>query len=106
MPNIRVQSQRAREMFPVVERFQNSNLTQKAFCKTEGLALSTLQYWISRYKKYHQRDSGPSEAFVEVKPPSQIPSSDTAIVLSYPNGVTLTLDKGVELTFLRDLITL
>jgi hypothetical protein len=93
-------------MFSVVERYQSSNLTQKAFCETEGLALSTLQYWISSYREYHQRDSGPSEAFVELKPPSQIPSSDTAIVLGYPNGVTLTLDKGVELTFLRELITL
>jgi transposase-like protein len=41
-------------MFRVVERYRQSGLTQKRFCETEGFALSTLQFWVSRYKQ-HQR---------------------------------------------------
>ena len=107
MPNTHFQTQRIQEMFSVVERYQDSGLTQKNFCKTEGCALSTLQYWISRYKKQNQqRASGFPEAFVELKPQSHISSFKDTIVLSYPGGVMLTLHKDVELMLLKELITL
>lgn len=99
-------TQRARKMFPVVERYQSGGLTQKAFCKAESLALSTLQYWISKYKKYRQSSPDFAQSFVEVKAQSPKPLANTAIVLSYPNGVTVRLSHDVELTLLKELITL
>ena len=107
MPNTHFQTQRTQEMFSVVERYQDSGLTQKTFCKEEGFALSTLQYWMSRYKKQNQQSaSGFPEAFVELKPQSPTPSFKDTMVLSYPGGVALTLHKDVELTLLKELITL
>jgi transposase-like protein len=110
MPNSRSRSKRAEEMFRVVERYHHSGLTQKRFCKSEGFALSTLQFWISRYKKQkrqnQQNGSSIPAAFMELKPQSPVPSSNNAIVLSYPSGVTLTLHKDVELSLLKELITL
>ena len=99
-------SQRARKMFALIERYQESGLTQKVFCESEGLALSTFQYWICKYKKYHQRDSSPAEAFVELKPQSPLSSFGNAIMVSYPNGVTLTVHKDVRPAFLKELISL
>jgi len=99
-------SHRAREKFAVIERYQESGLTQKAFCEIEGLALSTFQYWISKYKEYQQSDSSLAEAFVELKPQSPLSSLGNAIILSYPNGVTLTVDKDVKPAFLKELISL
>ena len=99
-------SQRSQKMFALIEGYQKSGLTQKAFCETEGLALSTFQYWISKYKKYHQRDSSPAEAFVELKAQSPLSSFGNAIILSYPNGVKLTVDKDVKPAFLKELISL
>jgi hypothetical protein len=96
-------------MFRVVERYRQSGLTQKRFCETEGVALSTLQFWVSRYKRHHNTPDN-SRPFVELKaqPPAQPPALaeyDT-IVLRYPNGVTLSLTGAIDLGYLKELITL
>lgn len=115
MPSKHTPSKRAREMFPVIERFHRSNLTQKSFCAAEGIALSTLQYWISRYKKQQlrrvqlpQQDRVPSpKRFVELKPQLQAPAiAGGTIVISYPNGVTLSLSTPANLKLLKELINL
>jgi hypothetical protein len=96
MPSKHTPSKRAREMFPVIERFHRSNLTQKSFCAAEGIALSTLQYWISRYKacpeqsrrkqqlrrvQLPQQDRVPSpKRFVELKPQLQAHSQWTPVL--------------------------
>jgi hypothetical protein len=125
MPNKDCQSKRAREMFPVIESFHSSHLTQKSFCEAEGLALSTLQYWISRYKacpeqsrrkhrlrrvQLPQQDTAPSpKRFVELKPQVQAATAerrDGTIVIGYPNGVTLSLSPPTNLELLKELINL
>ena len=110
MPKVRSQTPRVQEMFRVVERFRDSGLTQKSFCQTEGIALSTLQYWISRYKKQksqnQQSGSAFPELFVELKPQSEVSSFNNTIVVSYPNGVKLRLHKDVDVTLLKELIAL
>ena len=117
MPNKDTQGKRAGEMFPVIERFHSSHVTQKSFCEAEGLALSTLQYWISRYKKRYlqeahrpQQDAASSpEGFVELKPQLQAPISECqsgTLVISYPNGVTLSLSTPSNLKLLKELINL
>jgi len=40
-----------KEMYPVVERWLDSSNTKKAFCEQEGLPLSVLSYWITRYNR-------------------------------------------------------
>lgn len=39
------------EMYPVVERWLASPLSKKDFCQQEGLPLSVLGYWITRYNR-------------------------------------------------------
>jgi len=98
-------SERSREMFRVVERYQQSGLTQKRFCDTEGVALSTLQFWVSRYKRHHSAPDK-SRPFVELKAqPPALAEYDT-IVLRYPNGVTLSLTGAIDLGYLKELIAL
>jgi len=100
---------RAREMFAVIERYQSTELTQKSFCAAEGLALSTFQYWHSRYKAHQQQDTSARlpERFVELKPWLQTQGvGDGAIVISYPNGVTLRLGTAANLKLLKELINL
>lgn len=116
MPSKDSHSKRAREMFPVIERFHSSQLTQKSFCEAEGIALSTLQYWISLYKKHHhrrpakqpQQDTGSSpKRFVKLKPQMQARTNiGSTIVISYPNGVTLSLSTPANLKLLKELINL
>ena len=114
MPTTQSMSERAQRMFEIIERYRNSNLTQKAFCEAEGLALSTFQYWTSRYNKhrrvgYRSRSVGKRSGFVELlsaqagKPQA---ATDAAIVLTYPNGVTVRLGSAAPLSVLKELITL
>jgi hypothetical protein len=101
-------TRRAQEMFPVVECYLKSGLPQKVFCKSEGIALSTFQWWLSRYRKQNVSKQvshrSQSPAFIAVKPQAAIASSATAI-LTYPNGVSLRLTGIIEPALLRELIT-
>jgi hypothetical protein len=40
-----------REMFPLVEGWLQSGLTQKQFCTTHQLPVHMLAYWVGRYRK-------------------------------------------------------
>ena len=43
----------------ILQQFHKSGLTQKAFCETRGVALSTLQYWLGRERKKSRVQSSP-----------------------------------------------
>ena len=47
-------SQRHRQMYALIEKCQNSPLSQKAFCQQEDLALSTFTYWLKKYRGSQQ----------------------------------------------------
>jgi hypothetical protein len=38
-------------MYPVVERWLASPLSKNEFCQQEGLSISVLGYWITRYNR-------------------------------------------------------
>ena len=101
-------SERAHEMFAAVERYRESELTQKQFCHSEGLALTTFQYWAARYRQYHSSPENPQAAFVELKAAQpQTQTSGQGIFLTYPNGVTLNLPpSAIDLASLKQLIIL
>ena len=48
----------------VVAEYQASGMTQKAFCREHGVALSTLGYWLKRERE--SRDTASS--FVQIQP--------------------------------------
>jgi transposase-like protein len=54
----------AAERMEMVERYRSSGMTRRAFCESEGLATSTLNWWL------HKRNEGPGRrkrvAFREV----------------------------------------
>lgn len=104
----RPQTPHAQAMFDVIERYQKSGLTQKAFCQSEALALSTFQYWLARYRRRHHAEQQQSSRplLVELKAEAPIPSGNDGVVVSYPNGVEVRLAATVELAVLKALITL
>jgi hypothetical protein len=93
-------------MFRVVERYRQSGMTQKRFCESEGLPLSTLQYWAYRYKQEPAQRPENSRPFIELKAQPSASSVNDTIVLTYPNGVTLSLSGAIDLVSLKELITL
>lgn len=99
---------RAQEMYPVIERYLTSGLTQRAFCQQEGLSHSTLQWWLHKYRQDHgplpERGVSTPErrGFVSLKVGS--PASSGQCVIEYPNGVIVRLSGRLEGAFLRELI--
>ena len=59
-------SQRHRQMYALIEKSQNSPLSQKAFCQQEDLALSTFTYWLKKFRGFKQ-STGALEDFIPMK---------------------------------------
>jgi len=68
------------ERAAVLERYGASGKTQKAFCESEGLALSTLRSWLKRESRVG--------AFAEVTPSKQ---HSPVVELSFPDGSVLRI---------------
>lgn len=80
MSKIRTSRTRPEERAITIKRFRSSGLTQKAFCKVEGVSVSTLQNWL--------RTNDRSRAFSEVVP-SRPPA--TTVELLFPDGTALRI---------------
>ena len=75
------------EMYPLIEAWQNSRLTGRAFCNQQGIAKSVFYYWHKQYKV----DKEPG-GFVplNIKRVDKV-ASDAYIEIQYPTGIVLRL---------------
>ena len=46
------------QMFTMIEQWQRSGLTQKAFCEQQSIRYHTFYYW---YKCYREQHAGPAK---------------------------------------------
>ncbi len=89
----------AKTMYPLIERYQEGDATQKEFCESHNLSLAVLNYWISKCRRDHI--SPKTEPFIEVKPPA----GDSAFAeISFANGAQVRFLSSVPSTYLLDLI--
>jgi hypothetical protein len=82
------------EMYPVIESYLESGLTQRVFCREQRLPTPVFTYWLAKYRR-EPRQCGPhSSAFIELAAPAG--GSERAMAeLVYPNGVRLRLFDSV-----------
>ncbi len=80
-----------------VERFYNSNLSQREFAVRHGIGLSTLQRWVSQSSGAHT-----VPAFAEVKLPQGSPR--WAAELVHSDGTVLRLAHDVPTALLEQLL--
>ncbi len=85
-------------MLGLVEDWQSSGLSQKAFCNLHGIKIGTLGYWVARLKE----EGNSSGGFVPL--PTQTTRCDQSIEIIYPTGVRLRV--GCELSLISQLIRL
>lgn len=83
----------ASEMYPIYERFRNSDQTMSSFCRAENIAPHVLQYWRDKFESKNANKSlaSPSPtSFHQLKvSPAAIPS--TELRLLFPDGIELVL---------------
>ncbi len=83
---------RVRKMSALVEKYLGSGLPQKSFCEQEGIAFTTLQYWLKCYRAHQGRGvpvSVKREGFIPLQPESGWGGSGAGLhcIIEYPNGV-------------------
>ena len=72
--------------------WRESGLSQRAFCKREGISLATFSYW--RQKELRGLATAPAEsAFTEVvvEPPRPAYAEDRVIEVTFPDGTRVRI---------------
>lgn len=93
--------QRRQEMFSLIEAWQNSGLSQRAYCAQHSLRYSLFHYW---YKQYRERQT-PSVEKASFVPLNIHPFAVTASVeLLLTDGRRLIFHQGVSADYLKALI--
>jgi hypothetical protein len=128
-PKIKIEQ----EMFPLVESWLASGLTQKQFCTTHQLPVHILVYWVGRYRKsqpgkatLNKTEATTSKAtkavvatesslgFIRLIPPaipapaltpaiSQLPTGSMEVVL--PTGAIIRFSTTVPAGYLTQLLS-
>ncbi len=93
----------AAAMFAYIEKYLDAKaqngLTQKSFCAQEGLALTTFQNWLQKYRRQQHADQTPAPAnrFIPLNPLAPSTAPLLSCVLEFPNGVQLRVTGNVDL---------
>ena len=88
------------QMFSKIEQWQQSGLSQKAWCEHENIAYHIFHYW---YKKYRGANDAPVRSpFIELKPE---PAPMACAELLLPDGRRLIFHQPVSSGFLKDIIS-
>ena len=91
---------REKQMFELVEQWQNSKQPKKEFCNQNLVNINTFQYWLQKYRKKTKQ-----AGFIPVKlTDSGFDRHQQAIKLKYPNGVTAEVPANTDINILRYLI--
>ena len=84
-------SARGQQMYTLIEKSQNSQLSQKAFCKQEELPLSTFTYWLKKYRGF-KITTGSKEDFIPLKINERSPQKQsTWCEIEFPSGVVIRI---------------
>jgi transposase-like protein len=100
----RAQRRDAAERRQLLDRYERSGLSQKAFCLRYGVALSTLQYWRRRARDATQ-ELRPS--FVEIPQATGMVrslSGEAAVIIELPGGTRLEVRAGTDTQWLSGLV--
>ena len=96
-------------MYGFIARWEHSGLSQKEFCKAEGVNYYKFKYWKTRQhqeqKSSRQKPIKPKPDFIPVSM-SGFKSSGSSIEITFPNGVKLSCDQNMQPGQLIELIKL
>ena len=91
----------ADEMFPVVETYLDSELTQKDFSAEHDMSAAVLNYWLAKYRS----KSAESGAFLEIHPGAAAPPERPLLEVCYPHGVKLRIFTPLKAAYLDHLLS-
>ena len=90
------------EMFPHIEAWKTSGLSQKAYCEQHQIILHVFYYWLSKHRIKHQPDN--EKGFVPVKVlPAK--SSAASMELIGSNGNRLVFFGEPDPAYIKSLLS-
>lgn len=103
-------TERAQEMFAVIEKYLGSDLKRKEFCDQENLTYSTFHWWYHQYRKRHfaAKKSSPKD-FIQIHRPKtsdSLTEQSPILSIEYPNGVVLRFSNEPDIRVITELVKL
>jgi hypothetical protein len=90
--------ERRQKMMGLVEEWQKSGQTQKAFAEAKNIKFFTFRYWID---KQHEAQKQSGHSFVQLSP-----VANAGMIIRYASGTTIELPANTPLNVIRQLINL
>ena len=91
------------EMFPVVEDWLQSGLTQKAYSQQHQLPSHVLPYWVGKYRKTQSADTQEYSPFIRLTAPTT--PSIQGMEIQLPTGVVIRFAQPVPAAYLQQLLS-
>jgi hypothetical protein len=88
------------QMFDKILQWQQSGLTQKAWCEQESIAYHVFHYY---YKRFRDKENIEPHKFIKLQVTPVNVSMNMELV--YPDGKRLLFHQGVSADFLKALIS-
>ena len=95
------------QMYAIVASYEQSGLSQSAFCTAHSLSLHVFRYWLSRYRSANRNESVlKSMGFKEILSESPDVGAPLGFVrIRDSRGMELEFECGVSASFLRSLLS-
>jgi len=96
------------QMFKLIQQWQQSGFSQKAYCKEQSIKYHVFHYWYKRYRQEHGTAIGSGvdnskSSFVKLQIAKPVTSA--AVEIHYPGGIRLFFHEPVSSNYLKALIS-
>lgn len=89
--------------FAMIEQWQQSGLSQKAFCEQNNIAYHVFHYWYKRHRVAQLGTDNQPSSFVKLEMTSRAEYAHIEVVL--PDGMRLLFHQPVSSDYLKAIIS-
>ena len=91
------------QMFEKIEEWQQSSLTQKAYCQQQSIKYHVFHYLYKRYRRAQPGTVGNNPSFVKLQIAKPVVTG--AVEIHFPGGIHLFFHEPVSSNYLKALIS-
>ena len=93
------------QMFAMIQSWQQSGLTQKAYCQEHAVSYHIFHYWYKLFRSSQSSAKEPGFISLQTEPSPSLVSTPAHTELLLPDGKRLLFHQPVSSDYLRQLIS-
>jgi hypothetical protein len=93
------------QMFSMITGWQQSGLSQKAYCEQHGIRYHVFHYWYKCFRNLQSPSKDEGFIPIKIQPSNTINTASAHAELLLPDGRRLLFHQGVGSDFLKALIS-